>query len=274
MRQSTTTFGNNLVETKTYRNDGNLKDNLTSTISIPGVTNFTYTWDANKRKKIEADTSIPTNTQNYNYDNEDRLTSFTRDNGDSQSWNLSLVGDWNTFNANGNLQTRTHDFVHELTAINATALTYDVKGNLTQNSNAQTYTWDYENRMKSAVVGADTPAVTLVSPATVASERAPISGRRASATPSGIDTRPPRARVARSPAASPCQKARMTSIMPVTSAQAAMHSVSTSAVRPGHSKATKPAANESRARNRYPATGPVRSLLNARAASLPAAINA
>ena len=39
----------------------------------------------------------------YNYDNEDRLTTFTRDNGDSQSWNLSLVGDWNTFNANGNL---------------------------------------------------------------------------------------------------------------------------------------------------------------------------
>ena len=67
------------------------------------MTSFAYSWDANKRKKVEADTSIPTNTQNYNYDNEDRLTTFTRDNGDSQSWNLSLVGDWNTFNANSNL---------------------------------------------------------------------------------------------------------------------------------------------------------------------------
>jgi RHS repeat-associated protein len=177
MRLSTTTFGNNLNETRTYRTDGALKDNLTSSISIPGVTNFSYTWDANKRKKIEADTSIPTNTQNYDYDNEDRLTSFSRDNGDSQTWNLSLVGDWNTFNANGILQTRTHDFVHELTAINAAPLTYDLKGNLTQNSNAQTYTWDYENRMKSAVVGADTATYTYDS-----------LGRRVSKTFQGATT--------------------------------------------------------------------------------------
>ena len=44
----------------------------------------------------------------------------------------------------------THNAVHELTAIDATALAYDVKGNLTTNSNGQTYVWDIENRLISA----------------------------------------------------------------------------------------------------------------------------
>ena len=152
MRKTMANFGNGLSETRTYR-----LDNLNNTIKIPGVTDFTYSWDANKRKLGEADGIVPpVNSQTFGYDNEDRLTSFNRQNGDSQTWNLSLVGDWNQFNANGTAQTRTHNSVHELTAINGTALNYDVKGNLTQNSNVQSYIWDYENRMQSATSGGTT----------------------------------------------------------------------------------------------------------------------
>jgi RHS repeat-associated protein len=144
-RLSTKTFGNGLVETRTYQ-----ADNLNTSINTPGVTAFGYTWDANKRKLTQTETGIPTNNQVYTYDNEDRLTGFNRNNGDTQAWTLSLVGDWNQFNNNGVMENRTHNTVHELTAVNATALTYDVKGNLTGNSNGQTYAWDIENRLTTA----------------------------------------------------------------------------------------------------------------------------
>jgi RHS repeat-associated protein len=96
------------------------------------------------------------NNQTYSYDDEDRLASFNRNNGDNQTWNLSLVGDWNQFNNNGVMENRTHNAVHELTAVNAVPLAYDVKGNLTGNSNGQTYAWDIENRLTTATQGANT----------------------------------------------------------------------------------------------------------------------
>jgi len=142
------------------------------------VTNFTYTWDANKRKTAENDGIVPpVNSQTFAYDDENRLTSFARQNGQTQSWNLSLVGDWSSFNDNGTLETRTHNAVHELTAINGNPLTYDLKGNLTGNSNGQGYVWDFENRMSSAVVGANT--------ATYAYD---ALGRRVSKTFGGVTT--------------------------------------------------------------------------------------
>jgi RHS repeat-associated protein len=145
MRLIAKQFGNGLIENRTYRND-----NLLTAIDTPGVTTFGYTWDANKRKLSQTETGIPTNNQNYTYDNEDRLTGFNRNNGDAQIWTLSLVGDWNQFNNNGNVENRTHNVVHELTGINNTPLTYDVKGNLTGNNNGQIYAWDIENRLTTA----------------------------------------------------------------------------------------------------------------------------
>jgi RHS repeat-associated protein len=152
MRLSTKTFGNDLVETRNYQTD-----NLVSSISTPGVTAFGYTWDANKRKTAQTETGIPVNNQTFGYDNEDRLTGFNRNNGDSQTWGLSLVGDWNNTIINGVQQNRTHDAVHELTQVDATALSYDEKGNLLTNSNGQVYTWDYENRLVAAGVPAGCP---------------------------------------------------------------------------------------------------------------------
>jgi RHS repeat-associated protein len=144
-RKVAANFGNGITETRTYQ-----ADNLNTSINTPGVTNFAYTWDANKRKLSQTETGIPLNSQTYSYDDEDRLASFNRNNGDNQTWNLSLVGDWNQFNNNGNVENRTHNTVHEMTAVNAVPLTYDVKGNLTGNSNGQVYAWDIENRLTTA----------------------------------------------------------------------------------------------------------------------------
>jgi RHS repeat-associated protein len=144
-RKVAANFGNGITETRTYQ-----ADNLNTAINTPGVTNFAYTWDANKRKLSQTETGIPLNNQTYSYDDEDRLASFNRTNGDNQAWNLSLVGDWNQFNNNGVMENRTHNAVHEITTIDATPLVHDLKGNLTQNKNGQIYAWDIENRLTTA----------------------------------------------------------------------------------------------------------------------------
>lgn len=150
LRLYTTSYGNGLVETRTYRND-----NCTASIGITGVTDFTYSWDANKRKTAETDgISPPSNSQSFGYDYEDRLTSFTRGTVDSLSWTLSKNGDWSAFTNNGSTVSRTHNSVHALIAVGTTSLSYDLKGNLATHSNGQTYTWDYENRMASATIPA------------------------------------------------------------------------------------------------------------------------
>jgi RHS repeat-associated protein len=151
-RKVAANFGNGIVETRTYQ-----ADNLNTSINTPGVTSFGYTWDANKRKLTQTETGIPLNNQTYSYDDEDRLASFSRNNGDNQAWTLSLVGDWNQFNNNGNIENRTHNAVHEITTVDATPLVHDLKGNLTQNKNGQTYAWDIENRLLSATVPVGCP---------------------------------------------------------------------------------------------------------------------
>jgi len=154
MRRTQTTFGNGVVEGRTYFSD-NLNNTIKANKGVTKVTDFTYSWDTNKRKTAEADGVVPpVNSQTFGYDDEDRLASFARNNGDTQSWNLSVVGDWNTFTKNGSAETRQHNDAHEIKQIGATSVLHDLKGNLTAHSNGQTYIWDIENRLNQAVVPA------------------------------------------------------------------------------------------------------------------------
>ena len=150
----TTSAGNGLVETRGYN-----ADNTVATLAVPGVTNFGYTYDANKRKTYEGH-QFAADLQTFGYDDENRVTAWTRDGQESQNWTLTKVGDWNATTRNGVAQTRTHSDVHETTGITVgavtTPLTYDAKGNLTRDENSQRYAWDVENRLVAAVVGAAT----------------------------------------------------------------------------------------------------------------------
>jgi RHS repeat-associated protein len=115
--------------------------------------------DMNKNKTAETIGGV---MQPYGYtatyDDDDRLATWTRDDSNlTQSWNLSPVGDWTSFTENSVVENRTHGPTHELTAINSTPMTYDAKGNLTTNSNGQTYTWDFDNRMATAIVPVGCP---------------------------------------------------------------------------------------------------------------------
>ena len=96
------------------------------------------------------------------YDDDDRLTYFKRSsNANPQTWNLSAVGDWDSWSDFGTNETRTHGAAHEFTSfIGATSgtLSYDVKGNLTENKNGDDYIWDIDNRMQSVDTDNDSTA--------------------------------------------------------------------------------------------------------------------
>lgn len=147
MRRVSTSYGNGLVENRSYR-----PDNRIQSIAVPGVTGFGYTYNANKNPLSQSNSVNSTDAQTYGYDADDRLTSFSRSNGDAQSWSLSLVGDWSSFSNNGVPEARTHNVVHELTSRNGQLLVYDAKGNVTHDDQGSTFAWDFENLMRSASV--------------------------------------------------------------------------------------------------------------------------
>jgi RHS repeat-associated protein len=165
-RQTTSTYNNGVVETRAYNTDNTL-----ASISFGGsgsaIGNMTYGWDNNHNKTSE---TIAGTMANYGfsiptggYDNEDRLVSFNRTSGLTQSWNLSLVGDWNSVTTNGTAQTRTHGPTHELLTGAGQAVSTDVKGNITAipaglrpNAASLTSVWDFDNRLSSATTGSTT----------------------------------------------------------------------------------------------------------------------
>jgi RHS repeat-associated protein len=95
------------------------------------------------------------------YDQEDRLLNWERTiQYLDQSWDLSLVGDWDSFTENSNTQNRTHGPTHELLTAGGQSVTHDTKGNMTlipsglrSNASSLALTWDFENKMKTADIG-------------------------------------------------------------------------------------------------------------------------
>lgn len=164
-RLSTSTYSNGVVTTWGYRNDNLVASiNTTSPAGTPAdqlVGNLAYTWDVNKNKLSETISNVPAAVSGYGfnsvdttYDFEDRLTQWKRSSGtQNKSWNLTLVGDWTSQTVNGTTTARTHGPTHELLAIGTSPLSYDAKGNLAQDTSrspTQNYTWDFDNKMKSA----------------------------------------------------------------------------------------------------------------------------
>src|SRR6266568_1090876 len=94
---------------------------------------------------------------------------------------------------------------------------------------------------------------------------APMPGRAVSTTPNAIEISPVTIYIARVPAVSPLPKAAKISAKPATNAQIATTSTSTSAVGPGQTRATAPAARSISASSRWPKTGPAVRLMKARA---------
>jgi RHS repeat-associated protein len=151
------TAGNGVITTHTYQADDphqgiEVRDATGGLIDL-----FTFTYDANRNKMSEARGGVMANwgfsTGASGYDNKDRLVAWNRTDGNqNQSWTLTYEGDWHDFADAGTAQHRTHGAAHELTVIDSTSLTYDAKGNLTRNVTGDTYTWDFDNQLRTATV--------------------------------------------------------------------------------------------------------------------------
>ncbi len=156
-----------MSETRTYNNDNTL-----ASISFSGaaIGNLTYGWDDNKNKTSEA---ISGTMSGYGfdvgasgYDDEDRLVNWERaDSALDQSWDLSLVGDWDSITENSATQNRTHGPTHELLTVASQSVTHDLKGNITSipavlrpGTDPLAMAWDFDNRLVSADVDDDSTA--------------------------------------------------------------------------------------------------------------------
>jgi hypothetical protein len=163
-RMLTSAYNNGVSEARAYNTDNTL-----ASINFTGapIGDLSYTWDANKNKTSESITGVMSgygfSIPSSGYDSEDRLVGYQRnDNNLSQSWNLSLVGDWNSVTTNGTAQSRTHGPTHELLSAAGENVTHDAKGNMTlipaslrPNATALKLNWDFDNRMSTADVGND-----------------------------------------------------------------------------------------------------------------------
>lgn len=171
-RLVTATAGNGLVESRTYE----AGSPLVSTIGVPSVSGFAYTYDAAGRKLTE--TAQAGGGQTFAYDPAGRVTAWTGG-ASAQSWDLTLVGDWRSVTRDGVREERAHTAVHETVAIGGQALTYDVKGNLTLDEHGIALAWDPENRLIRAVIPPDASDTGF---GAVATYRYDALGRRVSKT--------------------------------------------------------------------------------------------
>jgi RHS repeat-associated protein len=161
-RMTSSTYSNGVAEARTYNNDNTL-----ASIAFSGaaIGTYSYGWDDNKNKTSETITGAMSGygfaVGSSGYDEEDRLLNWERtDSNLDQSWDLSLVGDWDSFTENSSTQNRTHGPTHELLTAGGQSLTHDTKGNMTlipsglrSNASSLALTWDFENKMKTADVG-------------------------------------------------------------------------------------------------------------------------
>ncbi|NOX56528.1 MAG: hypothetical protein GXP27_19210 [Planctomycetes bacterium] len=149
----------------------NRQDNLVSSIDVPGYPGLSFSYSYDENKNVTAETTCGV-TAGYSwtasYDAEDRLISWQRQNGDSQSWTLTLVGDWQQFVENGTTQTRTDGPTHELLAVDSDWIMYDARGNMLSITDfhsalnprpATSLVGDFDNMFASATVSASAAEV-------------------------------------------------------------------------------------------------------------------
>lgn len=144
-------FFNGIKENLSYYDDGSMKE--IDGEHLPGTSNNnklgkrTYTYDQNGDLISESISGVM-NAYGFtsSFDQEQRISGWNRADGNlNQTWNRSLVGNWNSSTENGTTTSRSHNSVHEITSLGGIALTSDSLGNLTSNSNGHQYTWSEDS---------------------------------------------------------------------------------------------------------------------------------
>ena len=152
-------YNNGVSESRSYNNDNTL-----ASISYSGaaIGTYSYTWDVNKNKTAESITGVMSgygfSVGANGYDAEDRLVNWDRSDANlDQAWDLSPVGDWDSFTENASVQNRTHGPTHEILTVATQTVQHDPKGNMTLipavlrgGGVPLTMKWDFDNKLRAA----------------------------------------------------------------------------------------------------------------------------
>lgn len=166
-RVITRDFGNGTTATYTY-NSNNWVTSLENSNLVGRIAGFGYAYDNEGNELYEQNRGVPTNSQVYTYDPDNRLTNF--DVGTlvgqtipspalAKQWVLDPDDDWSEVISNGFPEANTFGTDDEELTDNGQTYQYDADGNLVQNPLYQ-YSYDEENRLvqverrsDSAIVG-------------------------------------------------------------------------------------------------------------------------
>jgi len=142
------------------------------------ITRYDYTLDqvGNWTSMATKIPGKPLSTATYGYDNLDRLTGVAKP-GLTQTYAYDAVGNRSSLLENGVNTTYAANNLNQYTQVNSTALTYDARGNLT-NDGSLVMTYDTDNRLTS-----------VVSPTTVVDYQYDYSNRLITKTMGGAATR-------------------------------------------------------------------------------------
>jgi RHS repeat-associated protein len=120
---------------------------------------FQYTYDRDSNVITRNNLLNAGFSEQYTYDNNNQLTSFTRG-AHTQSWTYDALGNWTSVTTDGATQTRAANAQNEYTSVSgATTPAYDSNGNLTTDANGNSYVYDAWNRL----VAVNSGSTTLVS---------------------------------------------------------------------------------------------------------------
>ncbi len=89
------------------------------------------------------------NNDTYTYDGLNRLTGSDRatGTGNDQSWSLDALGNMTSVNTGGSTDTRTTNDLNELTHALGADIAYDNNGNMLNDADGNTFTYDAWNRL-------------------------------------------------------------------------------------------------------------------------------
>src|SRR6056297_1175347 len=158
-RMTSSGYNNGVSESRSYNNDNTL---ASIRYSGAAIGTYSYTWDANKNKTSESITGVVSgygfSVGPNGYDAEDRLVNWDRSDANlDQAWNLSPVGDWDSFTENASVQNRTHGPTHEILTVATQTVQHDPKGNMTlipavlrSGGVPLTMKWDFDNKLRAA----------------------------------------------------------------------------------------------------------------------------
>jgi RHS repeat-associated protein len=161
LRTTTLPAGNGYVETRTYDRAGRLID-VENKQGATTLSKFAITPDPVGNPLSVVRTGALAQTQTYEYDNMDRLTSVCFQAGNCQGgsdrfirWTYDGVGNRLTESRPTDTTSYTYNVADELTQAGPTSYTYDQNGNeLTAGSGS--FTYDLANRLKTTTLGSTT----------------------------------------------------------------------------------------------------------------------